>query len=44
MKSGSRKETETAKGWLIFFYTVPSKPVSSRMKVWRKLMRAGRYS
>jgi len=41
MKTVSRKETETAQGWLLFFYSVPSKPVSSRMKVWRKLMRAG---
>jgi hypothetical protein len=41
MKTGSRKETEAAHGWLLFFYTVPSKPVNSRMKVWRKLMRAG---
>lgn len=29
------------KGWLLFFYTVHSKPVSSRMKVWRRLMKAG---
>ncbi|OGW57645.1 MAG: hypothetical protein A2Z09_00965 [Nitrospirae bacterium RBG_16_43_8] len=28
-------------GWLLFFYSVPSKPVSSRMKVWRKLAKAG---
>lgn len=28
-------------GWLLFFYSVPSKPVSSRMKVWRRLMGAG---
>ena len=41
MKTVSRKGTETAQGWLLFFYSVPSKPVSSRMKVWRKLMRAG---
>lgn len=27
--------------WLIFFYSVPSRPVSNRMKVWRKLSRAG---
>jgi hypothetical protein len=27
--------------WLLFFYSVPSKPVSNRMKVWRKLMKAG---
>lgn len=28
-------------GWLLFFYSVPSKPVSSRMKVWRRLAKAG---
>jgi hypothetical protein len=28
-------------GWLLFFYSVPSKPVSIRMKVWRKLIKAG---
>lgn len=28
-------------GWLIFFYSVPSRPVSSRMKVWRRLSKAG---
>jgi hypothetical protein len=28
-------------GWLLFFYSVPSKPVCSRMKVWRKLLKAG---
>ena len=27
--------------WLLFFYSVPSKPVSSRMTVWRRLMKAG---
>jgi hypothetical protein len=27
--------------WLLFFYSVPSKPVSNRMRVWRKLMKAG---
>lgn len=27
--------------WLIFFYCVPSRPVSNRMKVWRRLSRAG---
>ena len=29
------------KGWLIFFYSVPSRPVSSRMKIWRKLSKSG---
>ncbi len=28
-------------GWLLFFYSVPSKPVSNRMKVWRRLAKAG---
>ncbi len=28
-------------GWLLFFYSVPSKPVSNRMKIWRKLSKAG---
>jgi hypothetical protein len=28
-------------GWLIFFYSVPSKPVSNRMKIWRRLAKAG---
>lgn len=28
-------------GWLLFFYSVPSKPVSNRMKIWRRLTQAG---
>jgi len=28
-------------GWLLIFYTVPSKPVNNRMKIWRKLANAG---
>jgi hypothetical protein len=27
--------------WLLVFYTVPSNPVSNRMKLWRKLSKAG---
>lgn len=27
--------------WLLFFYTLPSKPVRSRMKIWRKLLNTG---
>jgi len=27
--------------WLLFFYTVPSRPVNARMKIWRKLAKAG---
>ncbi len=33
-------ETKTDK-WLIFFYRVPSRPVSKRMKIWRRLIKAG---
>ncbi len=29
------------KGWLLFFYSVPSRPVASRMKIWRRLIQAG---
>lgn len=28
-------------GWLLFFYSLPSKPVSNRMKIWRKLSQIG---
>ncbi len=35
------KINENAQGWLLFFYSVPSKPVSGRMKVWRKLLKSG---
>lgn len=28
-------------GWLLFLYSVPSKPVSNRMRIWRKLIKAG---
>lgn len=27
--------------WIIFFHTMPAKPVAARMKVWRRLSRAG---
>jgi len=36
-----QNNNENAQGWLLFFYTVPSKPVSGRMKVWRKLLKSG---
>ncbi len=36
-----QKKERKGSGWLIFFYTVPSRPVSNRMKVWRKLNKAG---
>jgi hypothetical protein len=28
-------------GWLLFFYSVPSKPVSNRVRIWRRLAKAG---
>jgi hypothetical protein len=28
-------------GWLLFFYSVPTKPSSNRLKVWRRLIKAG---
>jgi hypothetical protein len=31
----------TKQEWLLIFYSVPSHPVSSRMKIWRKLVRSG---
>jgi hypothetical protein len=36
-----QKNDRKSAGWLIFFYTVPSRPVNNRMKVWRKLNKAG---
>ncbi|TAN39733.1 MAG: hypothetical protein EPN25_10555 [Nitrospirae bacterium] len=36
-----RQGRQKVPGWLLFFYRVPSKPVSSRMRVWRKLTKAG---
>ncbi len=35
------KKTKQSPLWLLFFYSVPSKPVSSRMRIWRKLAKAG---
>lgn len=29
------------KGWLLLFYSVPSRPVANRVKLWRKLAKAG---
>jgi hypothetical protein len=41
MKQSSPRGAAKSEGWILFFYTVPSKPVSNRMKVWRKLLKAG---
>lgn len=29
------------KKWLLFFYSIPSRPVSNRMKIWRRLAKVG---
>lgn len=29
------------RGWLLFFYSVPAKPTANRLKVWRRLVKAG---
>jgi hypothetical protein len=41
MAKESGKVLVKKSGWLLFFYSIPSKPVSNRMKVWRKLTKAG---
>lgn len=41
MKQASKRGVLKGHGWILFFYSVPSKPVSNRMKVWRKLIKAG---
>lgn len=41
MSSESKKSAGNGCHWILFFYSVPSKPVSNRMTVWRKLMKAG---
>jgi hypothetical protein len=37
MKKDNIKKQE----WLLFFFSVPSKPVNNRMKIWRMLVKAG---
>ncbi|MDP3481269.1 MAG: hypothetical protein Q8R88_15990, partial [Desulfoprunum sp.] len=32
---------EKPREWLLFFYTIPAIPVNSRVKIWRKLLKAG---
>lgn len=34
-------KAQKKKEWILFFYTVPSKPVKNRIKLWRRLARAG---
>lgn len=44
MNPKRQKNSRTERGWLLFFYSVPSKPVSNRMKIWRMLAKAGALS
>ena len=37
-------KTDNDLSWLLFFYSLPSKPVRNRMTVWRKLLKAGALS
>ncbi|MEW6594860.1 MAG: chromate resistance protein ChrB domain-containing protein [Thermodesulfobacteriota bacterium] len=41
MKKASTKRPTGPDGWILFFYSVPAKPVNNRMKVWRKLLGSG---
>lgn len=41
MKEVYKNNDTKGQGWLLFFYSIPSKPVSNRMKIWRKLSKAG---
>lgn len=36
-----KKRIPNQRCWLLFFYSLPSKPVGNRMKVWRMLTKAG---
>ena len=36
-----KKDKAKIQEWLLFFYSVPSKPVSNRMRIWRTLVKAG---
>jgi hypothetical protein len=41
MKNPRLPQDLPTKRWLLFFYSVPSKPVSTRMKIWRMLTKSG---
>ncbi|MCJ7483755.1 MAG: chromate resistance protein [Thermodesulfovibrionales bacterium] len=36
-----KNKTDNDLSWLLFFYSLPSKPVRNRMTIWRKLLKAG---
>jgi len=35
------KRTREKPAWILFFYTVPSKPVKNRIKIWRRIVKGG---
>jgi hypothetical protein len=37
----AKNKTDNDLSWLLFFYTLPSKPVRNRMTIWRKLLKVG---
>lgn len=37
----SNLKNKKSSGWLLFFYSVPSKPAGNRVRIWRKLAGAG---
>jgi len=39
-----QKKSTKSKRWLLFFYTLPSKPVGNRLRIWRKLSQIGAVS
>ncbi|MBI5075814.1 MAG: chromate resistance protein [Nitrospirae bacterium] len=39
--NNTKRKTKQTPCWLLFFYSVPSRPVSNRMRIWRKLAKAG---
>lgn len=41
MKDVQGRQAVKARGWILFFYRVPSKPVSNRMRLWRRLIKTG---
>jgi hypothetical protein len=40
----AKNKTDNDLSWLLFFYSLPSKPVRNRMTIWRKLLKAGALS
>jgi hypothetical protein len=40
----AKNKKDNDPSWLLFFYSLPSKPVKNRMTIWRKLLKAGALS